>query len=156
MIETMDLASQVCNGAALRKASRRVTQLYDSVLAPCGLGVAQRVLMVHISRLKKPTISELARDLALDRSTLGRNLKLLERDGYIELVRDEQDARNKRVLLTRAGQAKLQHSDLLWCKAQSQFELAYGKKRATELRTAMAELFSDAFWNTFEQARRSA
>ena len=60
----------VCNGAALRKASRRVTLLYDSVLAPCGLTISQRSVLVHIQRAGSPTMSELAYAMVLDRSAL--------------------------------------------------------------------------------------
>ncbi len=57
-----------CNGTALRKANRRVSQLYDAVLAPCGLRSTQRSILTHIARVGRPSMGELASSLVLDRS----------------------------------------------------------------------------------------
>ena len=54
-----------CNGTALRKATRRVSQLYDSVLAPCGLRSTQRSILIHIARAGAPTMGDLAAALVL-------------------------------------------------------------------------------------------
>ena len=75
-----------CNNTALRKATRRVSQLYDSVLAPTGLRSTQRSILLNIARFGSPTMGELAASLVLDRSALGHNLKPLVRDGLIVLV----------------------------------------------------------------------
>src|SRR5580704_18150274 len=84
-----------CNFTALRKATRRVSQLYDVVLAPCGLRSTQWSILVHIGRAGKPTQTELADSLALDRSTLAHNLKPLERDGLVQVLDDEIDKRSR-------------------------------------------------------------
>src|ERR1700678_2698905 len=68
-----------CNTTALRKATRRVSQLYDSVLAPTGLRSTQRSMLMHIARAGEPAMGELAAALGLDRSALTHNLKPLER-----------------------------------------------------------------------------
>src|ERR1700758_603334 len=73
----------VCNGTALRKATRRVSQLYDAVLSPCGLRSTQRSILIHIARTGTPTMGDLAAALVLDRSALAHNLKPLERDGFV-------------------------------------------------------------------------
>jgi DNA-binding MarR family transcriptional regulator len=145
----------VCNGAALRKATRRVTQLYDAALAPCGLGVSQRSVLVHIERAGHPTMTELAQAMVLDRSALAHNLKPLERDGYVVQTRDALDGRSRRVELTPAGRAKLTESNRLWRTAQSCFEEVYGAERAAVLRLALADIFSDDFADAFNQARNS-
>ena len=67
--------SLICHGAALRKATRRVSQLYDAVLAPCGLKVSQHSILSHIARAGAPSMTDLARLLVLDRSALAHNLK---------------------------------------------------------------------------------
>src|SRR5262245_30260668 len=133
----------VCNGAALRKATRRVTQLYDAILAPCGLGVAQRSILLHIERGDRPTMTELANAMVLDRSALAHNLKPLERDGYVIQTRDENDGRSRRVSLTPHGKAKLTEANKLWRQAQDRFETAYGQERAAALRLALAEIVSE-------------
>jgi len=143
----------VCNGAALRKATRRLTQLYDAVLAPCGLSISQRSILVHIERAGSPTMSELAYAMVLDRSALARNIKPLERDGYVEQVADAQDGRVRRVELTASGRAKLAESNRLWRNAQNRFEDVYGKERAAALRVALAEIYSEQFADAFAQPR---
>lgn len=142
----------VCNGAALRKATRRVTQLYDSVLAPSGLKVSQRSILLHVDRAGTPTMTELAHAMVLDRSALAHNLKPLERDGYLVQVRDPHDGRSRRVQLTPQGRQKLAEATRLWRQAQSRFERAYGAERAAALRLALADIFSDEFAEAFHRA----
>lgn len=139
----------VCNGAALRKATRRITQLYDSILAPCGLSVSQRSVLLHIARGDRPTMTELAHAMVLDRSALARSIQPLEREGYLFQTRDEEDGRSRRVELTEAGRAKLTESNRLWRRAQERFESAYGSERAAALRIALAEIYSDEFSEAF-------
>ncbi len=141
----------VCNGAALRKASRRVTQLYDAVLAPCGLTISQRSVLVHVQRAGSPTMSELAYAMVLDRSALAHNLKPLEREGYVVQTKDANDGRSRRVALTASGVAKLGEANLLWRKAQARFERTYGTDRSAALRLALADIFSDEFAEAFLQ-----
>jgi DNA-binding MarR family transcriptional regulator len=139
----------VCNGAVLRKATRRLSQLYDAALAPCGLSGSQRSILVHIKRAGSPTMTELAYGLVLDRSALARNIKPLERDGYLMQRPDDEDGRSRRVELTAAGRAKLIESNRLWRKAQRRFEEVYGVQRAASLRVALAEIYSDEFAAAF-------
>lgn len=141
----------VCNGAALRKATRRLSQLYDAALAPCGISAAQRSILVHVERAGAPTMTELAYAMVLDRSALARNIKPLERDGYLVQRPDDEDGRSRRVELTPAGRAKLAQANRLWRKAQSRFESVYGRERAAALRLALAEIYSDEFAAAFGQ-----
>ncbi|WP_313621214.1 MarR family winged helix-turn-helix transcriptional regulator [Achromobacter sp.] len=141
----------VCNGAALRKATRRVSQLYDTVLAPCGLRVSQHSILLHIARAGAPSMTDLARAMVLDRSALAHNLKPLQRDGYVRMKRDSLDGRSRRVELTDTGAAKLAESKRLWKDAQSRFEAAYGVERAAALRRSLADIFSDEFALAFSR-----
>src|SRR6476661_6243365 len=88
-----------CSCTSLRKASRRVSQLYDTILAPCGLRTTQRAILNHISRAGTPSVGELAADLVMDRGALAHNLKPLERDGYVRQDVDPRDRRNRVVSL---------------------------------------------------------
>jgi DNA-binding MarR family transcriptional regulator len=142
----------VCNGTALRKASRRVSQLYDSVLAPSGLRGTQFAMLMRIARIGRPRMSELATALVLDRSALAHNLKPLERDGLVELKIDPDDRRSRVVLLTEAGRERLREAIELWSKAQSAFERAYGKASAAELRKALEVLASPDFGIAFSSS----
>src|SRR5271155_138943 len=92
-----------CNCTALRKASRRMSQLYDEALAPCGLRTTQRAILNHIKRAGTPGMGELAEALVMDRGALAHNLKPLERDGFLQVRVDPKDRRNRIVILTTAG-----------------------------------------------------
>ncbi|MFG1461603.1 MarR family winged helix-turn-helix transcriptional regulator [Xanthobacter sp. DSM 24535] len=144
----------LCNGTALRKATRRVSQLYDCVLAPIGLKATQRSLLVHIARAGTPTMGELSATLVLDRSALGHNLRPLERDGLVELVADGKDRRSRRVVLTPLGRAKLDASMVLWGQAQARFEAVFGEAEAATLRAALERIASPEFAAAFEQQAR--
>lgn len=141
-----------CNGAALRKAGRRVSQLYDEVLAPSGLLLSQHSILVHIDRAGEPTMGDLARDMVLDRSALSHNLKPLERDGLVALAIDPHDRRSRRITLTAAGRKKLAQSKALWVQAQLRFEAAYGVQKAANLRKLLGEIYADDFSAAFAAA----
>ncbi len=142
----------ICNGTALRKATRRVSQLYDAVLAPCGLRSTQRSILIHIARAGTPTMGELAAALVLDRSALAHNLKPLERDGYVAVVVDGADKRNRLVCLTEKGTAKLEESQRLWRQAQHRFETTFGREQAADLRRSLGVISSVAFAKAFQEA----
>jgi DNA-binding MarR family transcriptional regulator len=137
--------SSSCNATALRKATRRVSQLYDTVLAPCGLRSTQRSILIHIARAGTPTMGDLATALVLDRSALAHNLKPLERDGLVKVIVDRNDKRSRLVRLTARGEDKLRESLGLWKKAQHCFETAFGPEQARALRTSLALISSAEF-----------
>jgi DNA-binding MarR family transcriptional regulator len=140
-----------CNGTALRKATRRVSQLYDAVLAPCGLRSTQRSILVHIARAGgAPAMGDLAAALVLDRSALAHNLKPLIRDGFVAVMADPDDKRSRLVTLTRRGTVKLAESTKLWRTAQRRFEAAFGAEQARALRESLALISSPAFAAAFE------
>jgi DNA-binding MarR family transcriptional regulator len=121
----------LCTG--LRQAALAVTQIYDEALAPSGLKITMFRLLRRISEAGQPTISELARIVDLDRSTLGRNLKVLERLGYIELA-GGQDERSKIVGLTGKGKTRFEKALPLWAKAQRSMQSRLGDERAAVFR----------------------
>jgi DNA-binding MarR family transcriptional regulator len=124
-----------CSAAVLRMAARRVSQFYDAYLAPEELKVSQYSVLSTAARRRNlpPTVNELADELAMDRSTLGHNLRPLERDGLVVLEADKDDKRVRRVIVTERGRAKREACRKLWAVAQSRFEEAFGTHRADEL-----------------------
>jgi DNA-binding MarR family transcriptional regulator len=132
--------ANACNATALRKATRRISQMFDDVLAPTGLRSTQRSILAHIARAGAPTMGELAVALVLDRSALAHNLKPLERDGLVATRPDTSDRRSRRVALTAAGMAKLKSSMPLFVEAQRRFESAFGAGRAEELRRVLVDV----------------
>jgi len=135
----------VCHATALRKATRRLSQLYDAALAPCGLRSTQRSILRHIHTAGELTMGELADMLVLDRSALNHNLKPLERDGLVA----PEDKRSRRVGLTPAGREKLAASQPLWQAAQRRFEAIIPVDQAAALTAILAEISSPEFAETF-------
>ena len=139
-----------CHCGTLRKATRRISQLYDEVLEPSGLKLSQFQLLSQIERAAlPPTIKELAAALVLDPSALGHNMRPLERDGYIKQIRNEADGRSRRATLTPLGRKKFSECRKLWRQAQKKFECAYGAERARSLAKVLSELFSEKFTDVF-------
>ncbi len=145
----------LCNATALRKATRRISLLYDAALASSGLRSTQRSILMTIARMGRPTMGELAAALVLDRSALAHNLKPLERDGFVESIVDANDRRSRLAVLTDAGRRKLGETAPLWDDAQRRFETVFGADRARDLRQTLAIVASDAFVEAYEAARRS-
>ena len=125
---------EACNCLALRQAARHVTQLYDQLLAPTGLRATQFSILAKLRRLGPMTINALARDLVMDRTTLGRNILPLQREGLIAVVKGRADRRSKELALTETGLAKLRAAVDGWTAAQARFETTFGDERARELR----------------------
>jgi DNA-binding MarR family transcriptional regulator len=138
-------ANPLCNAAAVRKASRRITQLYDDALRPSELRITQYALLEAIDRREKapPTLAELARVMVIDRSALGHNLRPLERDGLVALLEGQEDRRERRLVLTWQGKAKLREARPLWELAQGRFHEVFGPSRAAALRALLNELAYD-------------
>jgi DNA-binding MarR family transcriptional regulator len=141
-----------CHCTVLRKASRRISQLYDVALAPSGLKTTQRAILAQIERSQPATVGALAEALVMDAGGLAHTLKPLIRDGLVAIGVDAQDRRNRLVRLTPAGAARLKQSDALWEAAQRSFEKGFGSARSKALREAMELLISDRFTETFEAA----
>jgi DNA-binding MarR family transcriptional regulator len=126
-----------CNCFAVRSAARRVTQFYDQFLAPIGLRVTQFSILSKLKRRGPLTINALADDMVMDRTTLGRAIQPLEREGLIRIEPSPSDGRAKQLHLTEAGERRLQAALEAWAKAQARFEADYGSERAAELRTLL-------------------
>ena len=84
------------------------------------------------------TINALAAELVMDRTTLGRNILPLERDGLIAVGPGKTDRRSKEVRLTDRACARFRAALKGWEEAQARFEAAFGVKRAKELRDVIA------------------
>ena len=95
-----------CNCLALRQAARHVTQFYDQFLAPSGLRATQYSILARLQRKGPMTINALAAELVMDRTTLGRNILPLERDGLIAVGPGKSDRRSKELRLTGEGIAR--------------------------------------------------
>jgi DNA-binding MarR family transcriptional regulator len=139
------LADVQCNCLALRAAARHVSQFYDQVLAPSGLRTTQFSILAKLKRNGPQTINALAAELVMDRTTLGRNILPLQRDGLIRIEASAADRRAKHLALTKAGETRLRAAAKLWHGAQARFDTVFSAKRATDLRALMASVVASDF-----------
>jgi DNA-binding MarR family transcriptional regulator len=123
-----------CNCLALRQAARYITQFYDRHLAVAGLRTTQFGILAQLKRQGPMSINALAAELVMDRTTLGRNIRPLERDGLIAVEADASDRRSKILRLSRSGEARLERARQGWVEAQKSFEHTYGRRQAAQLR----------------------
>ncbi len=126
MAKTMDVKN--CTNFNLRKAARVVTHLYDEMLKPSGLRSTQYSLLTVLSLGGADTISNLAHQLVMDRTTLTRNLKPLQSQGWIKRVPGE-DRRTRAWTITAPGRKVLAQALPLWKKAQKDTVSLLGKER---------------------------
>jgi DNA-binding MarR family transcriptional regulator len=123
-----------CNCARLRRAARIVTRFYDQCLAPAGIGANQYTILGYLKHRGPLRMMALGELLAMDRSTIGHNLRPLERDGYLTIAVCETDRRARLVSITRAGLAKVSEARGRWEAAQSRFESTFGSAESARLR----------------------
>jgi DNA-binding MarR family transcriptional regulator len=141
----MAIETQDCNCFALRSAARHITQLYDQFLAPSGLRSTQFSILAKLRRLGPLTINELAKVMVTDRTTVGRNIQPLERDGWIKIEPTASDRRAKKLRLTKTGEQRLQAALKAWSQAQAKFETAFGPKRAADMRALLRGVVGSEF-----------
>jgi DNA-binding MarR family transcriptional regulator len=130
----------LCNCLALRQASRYITNVYDQALSETGLRVTQFSILYKLSALGTMTVNAMAAELVMDRTTLTRNLKPLERDALVASGPSETDRRERVISLTPAGKAKIKAVLPLWRKAQKTFEQNFGSERAGALRLLLQDV----------------
>jgi DNA-binding MarR family transcriptional regulator len=129
-----------CNCLAVRQAARYVTQLYDRHLAGSRLRIGQYGILARLKRKGPMTINELAADLVIDRTTLARNLRPLERDGLITITANRRDRRLRELRLTDVGEVQFAETRAAWIEAQREFEIGFGPERSAELRRVLHAL----------------
>lgn len=130
-VYTRIMASQ-CYCIALRKASRRLTARYDAALAPFGITIAQFSTLRNIRYNAPISLTELGRRQELDRSTVGRNIRGLERLGLVAAEAGD-DLREAVLSLTDAGRALLADATPAWSAVQAGIEDRLGSTVARDL-----------------------
>jgi DNA-binding MarR family transcriptional regulator len=105
--ETTRMVRDYCLCLRVQRASRAIGRMFDDAFRPFALTNFQFSLLMMLNRPSPPTIGTLAEDLAMDRTTMTANLKVLERRGLLTVRRDHDDSRVKLVTLTSAGRSLL-------------------------------------------------
>ena len=116
-----------CACATTRRAARAITQLYDRRLHQAGIEAAQFGLLAVLDRMPGTSQTVQGKLLAMDKTTLSRNFKLLKQRGWIELSPGKDD-RERRYRLTRAGRERLQAAKPLWKAAQDRLQSIVGPR----------------------------
>jgi len=134
--KTNILDRQQCVCANLRKASRKITGSYDAQLKPAGLNATQFTVLSAIELMGKSRQSDIAAALAMDGTTLTRNLKPLAGKGWITIERGD-DQRVRLVSLSKKGKNILKKAMPLWQQAQLSFVEKLGAKHWQRLNDSL-------------------
>jgi DNA-binding MarR family transcriptional regulator len=130
-------ASAGCVCFHLRRSARAITQVYDRILAPSGLRGTQYTLLTVVRRTGGLPFSSLAEVLGMDRTTLTRNLRPLERDGLLK-IEPGADRRVRLVKLTRRGERKQADAQPLWAEAHQRITDGIGEAGWNTLRQGLS------------------
>jgi DNA-binding MarR family transcriptional regulator len=131
-------AQCACEG--IRRAAREMTQRYERALAPSGIKATQFPILVALGPREAVPITPLAVELALDRTTLTRNLRILEGRGLVTIAPAQHDARVRLASITGEGRRVLTHALALWREAQNAVAEEFGKTRLRALFGELSEL----------------
>ncbi len=131
------MIGNTCLCLDVQRASRTIGRQFDEAFRPLGLNNGQFSLLMALNQPTPPTMSSLAERLAMDRTTTTANLKPLERRGLVEIRRDEEDARVRRIVLTEAGRAVLAEAVDRWRAANGAVLARLGGTDLAALRSAL-------------------
>lgn len=129
-----------CYCSLLRTATRKIGAVYDDALTPLGINIAQYSLLRLIERRQPVSFTELGRVAALDRSTVGRNVRVLERMALVETGRGENDQRESVVTLADRGVQVLAEAAPLWDECQRRIKSRLGPERVSTLRDILGSI----------------
>jgi len=127
--------------ANIRRAARTITQRYDGALRPLGLTITQFTILQALSIAGEITQGRLGEILAMDSTTLTRTLGVMNREGWIAKVYGT-DRRERRLRLTRVGEAELNRAVPRWQKSQETLRVQLGKKRWDDVTELMNDITS--------------
>lgn len=116
----------LCYCTNIRRAAQALSEYYDAALREAQLNVAQYCLMINLSRMEKANITWWAKEVELDRSTMVRNVKVLESHGWIKLV----EGNGKTFALSEEGKLVLEQAIPLWNKTQNEIKEKVGMEDA--------------------------
>lgn len=132
-----------CTGFNLRKAMRAVGQHYDDALRPTGIRGTQFSLLVAVKTAGPVTVTRLAEISVMDRTTLTRNLNVLEKQGFVAIAAGT-DRRTRRVTITEEGLVTLRQAYPLWTQAQVHLIAKLGPERQQSLMENLSKLVEAA------------
>src|SRR5215471_19959362 len=142
--ERIEQLAAMCVCSNLRRASRAVTNYYDSLLGQVSdLRISQVIILVVLYLAGPQTIHELAELMALDRTTVGRNLRPLAQQGLLTLTSGN-DQRTRVVTLTALGQETLLRVVPQWERAQAHMVAGIGQEQVAAFLDQLATVAAQA------------
>ena len=132
---------RTCACFNVRKAARAITKLYEEVLRPSGLRATQFSLLMTTRVMGPVTVVKLAQVTVMDRTTLTRNLQILEKRGLIT-IKPGEDRREREVSLAAAGLEVLTEAVPLWEEAQNRVKKGLGAERLHNLMSDLSKMIS--------------
>lgn len=141
---SLDLVNS-CMCTNLRKVSRLITRIYDTRLKPSGININQLALLLTIDGLRQtlgtsPSLGEIGDSMAMDTSTLSRNLRVLENQNLIQLVPDPDVRTKKSAVITKVGNQALQKAFPIWMEVQEEIQQNLGEGDFTQLISLLRKL----------------
>ena len=134
---------ETCICIDVRTAAQRLTAIYDQAMASSGVSVNQFSLLHLIYSLEGQTLKGLASASGLDRSTLGRNMRVLEKLGFVTMHIGD-DARVRNVRMTSKGKAAFKLAVPLWREVQSRLANKIGSAQHVQFKETLQTLTSSA------------
>ena len=132
---------KACVCGNLRKASRLISQIYDEFLKPSGLKATQSALLMTIKGLERVNVSKLAKWTITDRTTVTRNLKLLENKGLVKIEPGE-NQRERVVTITDKGIDALLSAYPFWEEAQHHVAEIIGENKSNLIVKDLSDMVS--------------
>jgi DNA-binding MarR family transcriptional regulator len=123
--ETTLLVRDTCLCLHVQRAARALARFFDEELRPSGLNNGQFSLLMSLNRPSPPPMKPVAELLAMDQTTLTAALKPLQRNGWVEVVVNPKDRRERLLVLTSQGQSVLASALPLWTAAHAKLESTF-------------------------------
>lgn len=129
-----------CVSNNLHQTARAVSRVYAEEMRPAGLARSQFAMLGHLDHGGPMPLTELARRLYMERTTVTRNLRPLLSAGLVSQSVSPEDARVKLVAITRAGRGRLQEARRYWQKAQARVLEVLGEDAWRDLEARLRDL----------------
>lgn len=138
--------AEECIGVRARLLNRVITSIYDDAFRPIDLRMTQFNILAMLGTIGDASPRDVENILALEQSTVSRNLSILRRNRWVETVPDEEDHRAVLYRLTPAGREKMKQAEPRWREAQTRARKTLGREGATQLVGA-----ADRVWTSLDQ-----
>lgn len=132
----------LCYCLASRRGARHLARLYDRHLSTADINTSQFSILSQILPSGTITVAELAKAMVMERTTLVRALKPLQRKGWV-IGQAPKQGRAVEMSLSAAGRRKVAEAAPMWQAAQEAFEAEFGREQASALRATLLEIGRD-------------